>query len=61
MAETNGLKKYLLAQAGWLTVVVLGQTGVLIWWASEISTRMTHVEQNVSKVEARLLTVEKDR
>ena len=46
----NGLKKYLLAVAATLTV----QTGVVIWWASALTTRVGYLDREVVKVGDRL-------
>lgn len=58
-AAANGLKTYLGKLAVRMTLVLLVQSAGLIWWASAITTRMSHVERDVQRVESRVFALEK--
>jgi len=50
----NGLKKWVLGSAVTLTVALVMQCGVLIWWASSLTTRVHYIERDVAKLGQRV-------
>ena len=54
---TNGIKRYLVAVGATLTVTILLQSMTLIWWASNLSTRMQFVARSSSRTSPRACTV----
>ena len=57
MAE-NGIKKYLISTAATITAALVLQSGVLLWWGGAMSARMTNAEQNIERVDARVIHLE---
>ena len=49
-SQTNGLKKHLWG----IIVLLLTQSAAAIWWASAITVRMAHCEQNIDGTTSRL-------
>lgn len=61
MMNDNGWKKHLWGSAllivGWLMLQTFGA----VWWASQITTRVEHVEREVIRVGDRVHNLELDR
>ena len=53
-SESNGIKKYLTVHAGSLLLAIIVQTVGLVWWASDINTRVRILERDVQKIDARV-------
>jgi len=61
MAETNGLKRYLVATATAITTALVLQSGVLAWWGGTISARMDNVERTINKIDTRVMHLEREK
>lgn len=57
-AGGNGLKRYLVGLGISLTMALLLQTGTLIWWASNLSTRMQFAERDIQRIDVRVGVLE---
>jgi len=57
--ESNGVKKLIVRLAAPAIVLLMIQTGTLIWWASSIDTRMAVAEKQIDEVKARVCTLER--
>jgi len=57
--ESNGIKKLIVRLAAPAIVLLMIQTGTLIWWASSIDTRMAVAEKQIDEVKARVCTLER--
>jgi len=59
--DANGVKRLLWGQAGSVIVAVLVQSGVLIWWAACMTTRLNYVERDLTSVTQRVYQLEIDK
>lgn len=48
-AEGDGIKRYLVSVAVTLTVVLLTQTGALLYWCGKINTEIANLKEVVAK------------
>lgn len=61
MQNENGWKKHLWGSALLVVAWLMVQSLAAVWWASQITTRVEHVEHQVIRVTDRVHNLELDR
>ncbi len=58
MAESNGLKKYLVTIATAITTAIIVQSSTLLYWGGTMSARMDGAEKDIEHVQVRVTYLE---
>ncbi len=57
-SETNGIKRHLWGVAATVVAGLLLQTGTMFYWAGQLTARVKHVEDGLSRCESRVHRLE---
>lgn len=55
---SNGMRRLMLAVAASVAVPLLIQSGALVWWASNLTTRINYVERDLERCSQRVYALE---